>query len=230
MRFLLSTFAIFFICCLALVPIEQVNAAEPSLDPMRGEVKEFVKDLCESAPIVSSRETMGFSAEGARTLRTFLSAFGIKIGGTVETEKSFGVLQRDLADLINKTNDCRRLVFERLITYLEDSRKGRFNETGAEKSRWARIFSPKEISLVPSCAEKSVDCEFPNARVSGLLGYHSSTIFNSEGTTYEVRYPMHLGQIVTSVGGTVSLGFEYLPLEQLEERGIADFQVCHCEK
>lgn len=188
---------------------------------MSGEVKEFVKDLCESAPIESSRETVEFSAEGVTTLRTFLSAFGIKIGGNVETEKSFGVLQRDLADLINKTNDCRRLVFERLITYLEDSRKGRFNESGAEKSRWAPIFSPEEIYLLSSCAEKSVDCEFPNARVSGLLGYHSST---------SVNYPMHLVGIVQRFGRTPSLGFYYLPLEQLEERGIADFQVCHCEK
>ena len=101
----------------------------------------------------------------------------------------------------------------------------------AEKVRWAPIFSPKEIALVPSCEEKSVDCELPNKKDYTRFGYNQITVFDGDGSSYVVTYPERIGDFVTNnIDGEVSVRFEYHDSSDPQQDEIGDVQVCHCKK
>ena len=219
--------------CFALIPMQQTNAAEHAFSKRLAEIQEFAKDLCETVPAVSSREKFEFTAEARARIRALLE---IEAAGKVsgEEETTFGVLQEDLASLIQQSVGCRQDVFNRLSRYLEDS-----NGSDRKAKKWAPIFSPREIRLIPSCREKSVDCESPSGKDYSLLGYRQMTVFEG-GSSFAVTYPEHLGRIVTSIGNGIVLHFEYSNLSdpgmqefmqelEIDISRIADAKVCQCK-
>lgn len=220
--------------CFALTPIQQTNAAEHLFGKRLAEIKEFAIDLCETAPIVSSRKKVEFTVEGKARIESFLAEIGAAGNVSGREEITFGVLQEDLASLIEQSVGCRQEVFQRLSMYLED-----ISGSGGETKNWAPIFSPIEISLLPSCRENSVDCELPSGRDYLVLGYRQMTVFDGS-SSFAVTYPEHLGRIVTSNGKGIVLHFSYSNLgdasmqafmqgQGIDVSSIANVKVCQCK-
>ena len=103
---------------------------------------------------------------------------------------------------------------------------------GTEIASWAPIFSPKEISLVPSCEEKPVTCdELPSKKGYNGLSYKKATVFDGDGSTYIVTYPGRLGRIKTvyNSDGSITVHFEPNNSSDPQQDEMANVRVCHCK-
>ena len=236
MNFTFKGLAALLLFSLFLTPNKQAYAAEDWFGNKLDQIEKFALNLCETAPINSSRSEVKFTLEGEAEIRKFLTIFGIGGSGALSREEveTYGVLQVDLARLIEQSVECRQEVFERLVIFL----KG-VQEPSGEQSNWAPIFSPKELHLVPSCEETLVDCKLPRRADYSLLGYRSISVFNG-GSSYTVTYPENLGRIIVPMEELKNLQFEYVDLDNsdlreiMQETGVdvsklATFEVCHCK-
>ena len=181
-------------------------------------IGEFAKDICQRAPMDSSKEELILSARIETKLPKLFSSLG-KLGGDLkwkETETR-GVLQTKLHEVIKDSNDCRRDVLGFVKDFLGRERRGSVN--------WVPIFSPWKIELVSPC-KKSVACKLPNRRDSSRYGYNISTVFSRSGGSARITYPANIGRLSTSLGGgKTSVQFKYLGTP---DDKFGNVEVCLC--
>jgi hypothetical protein len=101
---------------LAIMLLSQISTAEarPSLQ----DIKEFAKDMCATPPITSTNDQTKLTGDANAKLGSFLSRFanaGVEGSASINREATSGVLQKDLADAIKNSNDCRVAIVGTII-------------------------------------------------------------------------------------------------------------------
>ena len=210
-----------------------VYAADDLIEKDLPKIGEFAEELCQTAPPESSMSIKKFEGEIGSDILSFLQT---TLGGTYvsENRETVGVLQRDLAGLLLESLDCRREVFDRLLTYMEAEQQN--SEGKQSPDEWVPIYGGIEIKFVPLCREESVECRYPSRSDYTRYGYRQSTIF-LDGSSYTVISPEYIGR--TSVG-TDGLTFEYLDYSDsqlveyyseifaIDVSEFGDIEVCFC--
>lgn len=211
--------ALAFMGALLVILIQDTSAHASTSLSVRDlkNLSDFANDICHTPPMESSNREVVVSGKLKVELPKLLKSLSdAAVEGKVDwrSKKTKGVIQEELAGLIKSSNQCRLEVLEYLKSFV----------VFGHKANWIPIFSQLEIKHLPLCSAKNVACEHLGRRDYLLYGY-DNTIVSLRGSSKEITYPGHVGE--------VSVGSEGLTFEYLEKNGddkIGDVNVCLCPK